>query len=446
MAKIFSRENRIDWFIFLLTLVMCLGIACLPFKAKPLGDFTFHDEARNLAFYLKGGMPYEKVMITKAPGPVFLFAFTYLFAPVGTPDATLWYYGVVVNALLAAGAVVLIHKAARRMFGESVALLATFFAFLFPIHCYYVLSIIGEVSAFFGVALAAFGWSLILSGQMRFKSWLWLSLGIFILILNRPNAMLLPALGIGFTGLAYFRNKELFARLGKQTIVSMVAVIACGFAVLEFAKAVTADKSTTDQSAYFYYVAHQGRYEFREEPLDWRYWQNDFRGDSKDYQNWNKNMHRLNDKARNENLDRNQLYKEYLIQDAKEHPFWLVRSFVVKCIYGNFYFVNGMRPEQFKLGPFTGPTGYWIVMAIVNIINILIVIGSFLFLIRTKGLIKYWPLWGSMLALLIFHGITYMEPRYIFPPRAAIYIMSAAGLCSLGFVRKLMDKLASRLY
>lgn len=446
MARPFVSLGRIDFVIALVSILMTIGVASLPFKAKPFGDITFHEEAKNLSLYLKGALPLSEVMITKAPGPVVFYTPAYLLAPNEASDDRLWLHGVVFTALLIAVALLLIYRAAALMFSKEIGLLSIILAFAFPIHCYYSLGILAEAPAFFATALALYGWSVASRNPKRTIGWLWMTIGIWLLILNRPNAMLLPLLGFCVLAFAWFKNREFLARFGKPMLFSLSAVLVMGFASLEAAKAVTAGKTDMDQGRYFYYVAHQGRFEFREEPLDFRFWENTIRPDSKDYQDWIKSRRAIHEEAHQRGVSTNEVFREFLINDALEHPFLFVRQFFVKCVYGNLYFVNSIRPEKFHLGPFHGKSGYWLLMSLINAINVLIVVFAVVFIAKEKNRLQYWLLWGSMLALLIFHGITYMEPRYIFPSRAALYILSAAGMYRIAFVRKAVEAIGSRLF
>ena len=63
-----------------------------------------------------------------------------------------------------------------------------------------------------------------------------------------------------------------------------------------------------------------------------------------------------------------------------------------------------------------------------------------------KKLINYWLFWGVIVALLIFHGLTYMEPRYMFPARVALYIMSAAGLYRLPWIQRKVNYIAKFVF
>ncbi|MGA2719899.1 MAG: hypothetical protein ABSF78_13125, partial [Candidatus Acidiferrales bacterium] len=55
--------------------------------------------------------------------------------------------------------------------------------------------------------------------------------------------------------------------------------------------------------------------------------------------------------------------------------------------------------------------------------------ASFWFLVHERGLFaSYWPLWGPWLALLLFHSLTYAEPRYMLPAQPGLAVMAACVL------------------
>jgi len=418
---------------------MMVAVLNLPFKAKPFGDLTFHEEAKNLALYLKGDIGYDKVTITKAPGPVFFYTPAYLAAPTGATDNQLWVYAVVFTFGIITLSLLLIYKIGATLFSREVGLLTVLLFFIFPIHCYYSLGILAEVPAFFSLTLALYGWSKIMQNASGKIGWVLLTLGMWFLILNRPNSMLLLAIGFGVVTLAFFKNKAFFKAYGKRLSFTFICVGLMGFGTLQLAKIVTADKSGYNQEGLFYFVAHQGRFQFREEPTDFRFWESDIRPDSKDYQNWGKSGKELATIAAETKRSSNDVYKEFLINDALEHPFLFTRQFFVKCFYGHLYFINSVKPAAFHLGPIHGVIGYWFVILLINSINIIIILGATLFLWKEQNRLHFWLFWGVIVALLIFHGLTYMEPRYMFPTRVALYLMSAAGLYQLPWIKRRID-------
>ena len=255
-------------------------------------------------------------------------------------------------------------------------------------------------------------------------------------------------LGLGFLILLYsfFKRKEFFKIYGRNLALTFCAVGLLSFGCLQLAKAVTGTKNVQDQEGLFYFVAHQGRFQLREEPTDFRFWDNDVRADSKDYQNWGKSGTELGVIMAKTNRTYSQVYKEFLINDALEHPLLFTRQFFVKCFYGHVYFINSVKPKDFHLGPVHGRIAYWAVILLINFVNLLVIIGAFIFLLKEKNLINYWLFWGVIVALLIFHGLTYMEPRYMFPARVALYIMGAAGLYRIKWVQHKVNFIAKFVF
>jgi hypothetical protein len=438
--------KRLNLLIVLISALLMLMVLNFPFKANRYGDATFHTESKNLALFIKGKVSFDQVVITKAPGPILFYTPAYLLAPADATDDQLWVYGVVFTSILVTISLLLIFRIGAAFFSKEVGLLSVLLFFIFPIHCYYSLGILAEIPAFFSMALAIYGWSIAFAEPDRKRGWLLLTLGMWFLILNRPNAMLL--LGVLFLVILYsfFSNKIFFTKYGKKLSYTFVSVLILGTGVLQLAKSITGTKSGGNQESLFYYVAHQGRFQFREEPTDFRFWESDNRPDSKDYQNWIRSGEDLDILISKSKRSYNEVYREFLIKDVMEHPFWFTRQFLVKSFYGHINIISKVQPNQFNLGPFKGSFGFWTFLLIVNSINLLILAGAALFLFKEKNLINYWIFWGITVALLIFHGLTYMEPRYIFPSKVALYSMSAAGLYRIQWIRKIIDAISVYIF
>lgn len=446
MDKTTFSAKRINLLIVAVSLLMMIVVLNLPFKAKPFGDDTFHVEAKNMAHYIKGAVGPDKVTVTKAPGPVIFYTLPYLVAPLDATDNQLWVYAAVFTFIIVTISLLLVFRIGSNLFSKEVGLLAVLLFFLFPIHCYYSLGVLAEVPAFFSLAVALYGWSVAFLNPNKKTGWLLLVFGIWFLILNRPNTMLVLGLGFLIVAYSFFKNKEFFKAYGKKMTLSLLFVGLLGLGTLQLAKVITGSSSSEDQVGLLYYVAHQGRFQFREEPTDLRFWESDIRPDSKDYQNWGKSGAELAVVMSETHKSHHEVYKEFLINDALEHPFWFTRQFFVKCLYGHIYFINSVKPENFHLGPIHGAAAYWFVIIVINCINILLIIGAFVFLFKEKKLINYWIFWAVILALLIFHGLTYMEPRYMFPSRVALYLMSAAGLYKIRWLRNKVNFIAKFIF
>jgi 4-amino-4-deoxy-L-arabinose transferase-like glycosyltransferase len=438
-------SGKINLLIIGLSVLMMVAVLNLPFKAKPFGDNDIHRESKNAALYLKGKVGYDQLIISKAPGTITYFAIPYLLAPSDATDDQLWYYGVFFNFLIVTLSLLMIFKSATNLFSKEVGLFSVLLMVVFPIHCYYALSIIGETAAFFSFCLAIYGWSKVQQNSDRKLAWILMIFGISFMILNRPNTLLILPIGFLFLGYFYFKRKDFFSKYGKKIVFSLLMSGVIGFASLETAKAITGTKFGHTQQGALNYVLLQGRYQFRNEPTDFRFWDNKNRADSKDYQDWKKKFGELENEIKSTNKSYDEAYKGFIIPDYFENPFLSVRQFVVKCFYGQMYFINSITPDNFKLASIKGPIAYWALILLINSINLLVVIGVFIFLFTSKNRDDYWLFWSIIISLLLFHGLTYMEPRYMFPAKPAFFILGAAGLYRLSFFKKNITKLAKRV-
>jgi hypothetical protein len=67
---------------------------------------------------------------------------------------------------------------------------------------------------------------------------------------------------------------------------------------------------------------------------------------------------------------------------------------------------------------------------VINVVNMVLLAAAIsAFWLRRKDWLSLWPLWGTYLALLLFHAFSYMEPRYLFPARVVVAVMGAVALC-----------------
>ena len=199
--------KRIDILIVSISLLLMVIVLNLPFKAKPFGDdFSFHAQSKALAAYIKGDGGYEKVTLTKAVGPVVFYTPAYLLAPSNPTDNQLWINAIVATFIISTISLLLIFRIGSNLFSKEVGFLAVLLFFIFPIHAYYSLGILAEIPAFFSLALALYGWSVVFLNPNKKTGWILLILGMWLLILNRPNTMLL--LGLGFLIITYAFLRE----------------------------------------------------------------------------------------------------------------------------------------------------------------------------------------------------------------------------------------------
>lgn len=440
------RLDRFDLFIVFLTVLAYVLVLSVPFKAKPFGDMFFHVETKSLAAFIRGALPFSSVAITHAPGPVFFYLLPYLMVDPAAGDNSFWYAGIIWTSLWMLLSMILLRHSVKKLFGDPTSKLAAIVFAIFPLHIYYSLGIMAESVAFFSVILMIYGWANWrdsgYSAWQRSRGWWLMTIGLAYLILSRPNALFILGLLVLVMALAYKFKKNYF-RTTFAAISIMIGLVFVGdYGILEIVKKAPGNKSNAEQEMLLFYVIHEGRFQFRNEPFDWRYWENELRDGSKDYADWVQSKKDLKQEQIATGKTRKEVYENFDINDMLQHPFIVLQQFVIRTLYGHVFIINGVRPWMLKIGKIPGNVVYITLHIFINLLNVILTLSAvrFLFVYKNK-LLEFWPLWLPWLALVLFHGLTYMEPRYLLPTKPGIFIMASEVLMSIPLVYKLVSKL-----
>lgn len=400
-----------------------VGIANAPFKSKPFGDFDFHVEAKTIALFLWGQKNYDVISITKAPGPVLFYITPYFLAGPNASDNQYWLSGILWNGVFMTMALFLIRASCQNFGSERAANISVLLIFILPLQVYYSLGILAEGPAFLGCSLMVYGYSRIYAKKQR-NSWIIFGGGVLLLALARPNAILvLPLLLLFALWERFIRKDDFFSKIWKKILVTLVVTSMMVMLVTVFVKELPNKRQTIKQEGYLGYVALIGRYQFREETWDWRFWDSDIRSDSKDYQHWKQKLSELNSPKEGKTIE--QQYFNFLVQDILEHPLISIKQFFVRAIFGHTLQVSSVSKDKFGVGSLKGTWFYWLFHLSLNFLNLSLLIMSVLFLIRNGGFHKFGILVMPWAALVFFHGIIYMEQRYLFPARPMMIVLSS---------------------
>ncbi len=420
--KFISKISRFDIAICLLSMALYVAISNAPFKAKPFGDYDFHIEAKTIAKVLWSQESYDAISITKAPGPVLFYIAPYFFAGPNATDDQYWLAGILWTGLFMTIAVFLIKAACKNFGSEQAGKIAVLLVFILPLHVYYSLGILAEGLAFFGCCVMVYGYSKVYA-KNRNSSWLVFGCGVLALALARPNAVLvLPLLLVFALWETFIRKNDFFILQWSKFLVMWVMVAGVLFSVTIVVKQLPNKRQTVKQEGYLGYVALIGRYQFREETWDWRFWDDNIRPNSKDYQNWQQKMIEL--KTKNE-VSSTDAYYDFLIHDILDHPIISIKQFLVRSLFGHTLQVSSVKKESFGIGPLRGKEFYWFFHLSLNFLNLSLLVMSILFVIRKDGFQKFGILLVPWIALVLFHGIIYMEQRYLFPIRPVMIVLSS---------------------
>ena len=424
----FKKSDKADFMLTLGTLCIFITLVFAPLKPKKMGDGNFHVETKKLIEVLFAGGDWNSFKITKAPGPNLYYAIPYALKGISGEDHDYWLAGIIWNLIFMILAVLLVKRIGSQLFGREAGIFAAVLMLLFPVHIYYAMGINGESMVYISFILLLYGgvkWFKEGGQALKSRGWWYFLLGSISLILARLNFVVIVPLLILFL-LAKVKVKNP-GHLRRGLLIYCFFIVVFAVALRITLNQLPGNKGHHYHDNYSAYVLHLGRFQFREELWDWRFWQSELRSGSQDYIQWMENEKSLNEKIEVEGRLYSKVYHEWVIDDYLSHPFMTLKQFLVKAIYGNIFIVNSLQPDSFSFGPIKGETGYFLFHAIVNIVNLFIIIGflGFIWTQREVLLNTYWLILILFLSFIGFYALTYMEPRYLFPVRV-IYMVTAA--------------------
>ncbi len=417
-----DRDNRIA--LAILNLSLFGVILFFPVKAKVLGDLDFHIEAKTIAAYFHGQTNYNEISITKAPGPVLYYTIPYFLAGENPELARLINFARVWTCVLSTIFLLWLYKVLIRNVSVKIANLFTLFVIIIPLHVYYSLGILAEAPAFLSILLVIIGF---LEFQIKRGFWIFIS-GLILLVLSRPNSIL--CLPIIFSIAFYYRYFKKNPVSRRYLLASIYAGLVIIF-ITAIVKTLPNERQTLNQETYLAYVIHIGRFQFRTEEFDWRFWDGNNRPDSRDYQNYIKSVHELESKLDDGKVSKSRIYYEWILKDLIYHPFTAIKQFFIRIIFGNTLRINSISTDSFSILGINGKSVYYTFTIVLNIINYLIISMALYFSVRKSSWEKNWPLIAIILAIWIFNGIVYIEQRYLFPTRPIIYFLASFGFLLL---------------
>jgi hypothetical protein len=407
--------NKKKWYyLFLLSqLVLSTVIYLSNIGPKPFGDGDFHIETKTIVDFIYERDTYDNISVTKAPGPILFYIIPYLF--VGKFNLDIYYLNISIlwSWFWILFSISKLYLEIQKKFDTRIALIFMLIMSFFPYHFYYMKGIWAESVAFISVI-----WIIILllripKTETIFNSkWFVIILFHGLLFLSRPNSLLI----LFFYFLYFFISKGnpirkfiLFLVFGSTLIVGVTKVLIDSLPNRRL-------HQTLNQNEYFWMVAHEGRFQFRDETWDWRHFGSTTRANSIDFVNYKNSQLEL--EKINDNYS--SIYKKFVINDILNHPLLIVKQILVR-------FLNGfcLRLSSFDHLLYDNSLSLTeVVFYLMNLINYSILI---------LGLWGFSTLYNQSLQLLIlifvgivlFSCIVYMEQRYLFPVRVIIYLASA---------------------
>jgi hypothetical protein len=430
-----KKKISFDLIVVLISCVLYGAIALLPFKAKPLGDLDFHVQAKQFAQFFWGMTEYNSLIINKAPGPVLFFIPPYFLAGPNASDTQLWFAGIVWTFLFMTLCLILLRKAGKNLGYEMAGKVTVVLLLLLPLHLYYSLGILAEGLAFIGCCVFVYGWSRIVheTNQKVFSlPWILCCVGLLAMLLARPNSILvLPILAVILVVYGFWKKRSFVYEIRFVFIKALALLTIALFVITAWVKSLPANSQASNQEGYLSFVMMIGRYQFRSETWDWRFWDDDKRADSKDYKDWQQIQQQLNKEAVETKTPVSSVYYKYEFADMAQHPFTTIKQTLVRALFGHVLQVNSVNMKSFGVGRLKGPFIYWAFHLTINLFNWTLIILSLYFLASRNFDTRYLVMFAPWAALVVFHSIVYMEQRYLFPARPVMLLCAAIVIVEL---------------
>ena len=435
--------DRFDTTLLVVLIITFVAVAHFPYlptrlgtEGDPWSTWTFDSGARGLAAAIKGERSWTDLDIHRLPGAVLYYTGAYLFLPTDASDHAHWLAVVYWNMLWLAISVLLLRRAGECLATPLAGKIAVIIAALSPFTVYYALAIQAEVPAYVGATLTAYGATKWLKSEERARLSKYLviaTMGLSLMVLSRTNVVILFPI-MFFAALICRRNwlRPSEARFIASCAVCTILVLALVTGLLRFLPR----SRPSAQSDNLIYVAFQGRFQFRSETWDWRFWQ-DY-PDRKDYKAYTNFLQQLKSESLTSGISLSKLQLSWIMEDIREHPIINFKMAAVRVLSIHITLVGSTDPANFRIGPCRGPRAYWMFHVLLNSVNFMIYVLSLLFIyLHRRQIWSYWSLWGPWVALVIFHAVVYAEPRYLMPARPGLMLMSSvtiAGFIESGYL------------
>jgi hypothetical protein len=425
--------DKFDLICVLALLFSFLLVSRLPTTPAKYGDMYFHQEAQTLARSFYGVYSWKQVTVVRAPGPVLYYAVPYVFVRPTASEETYWRAALIWNALWMSIAVLLIRRTASYLLDADAGKFAAILALMVPLAVYYSFGVAAEAPTYVSAVFFLYGWARWRQElRFRFASGAFIAMaGLISLTLFRPNVLVVLGIAALCAFARWIRHSKRGVADAKFAIFCIVVGFATAVAVSVLVKNLPANRAAASnmQDANLSDVLFFGSFQFRTEPWDWRYWGKANRAGSLDYQDWVDTRNDLIQTSTKSGQPLSRLQMKWAIHDIVHHPIERLQMFAVRTLALNVWIANSTQPATFHLGPLKGKTVYLLFHLLLNAIALTPLFLAIWYLATNRAdFFGYWPLWGIWIALLLFHGFTYAEPRYMLAGQPGLAILGGCAL------------------
>ena len=412
----------------LLAGVFAIGLS--PLRPKPFSDGYFHEEAKGLVRAMRGGDQRLATPLIHSPGPAYYYAFPYLLIPEPAGDSARWAVGVAWNCIWLWAAALWLGGAARRVGGELAARLAILGVPVTFFPLYYSAGIASETPAFAaaaGVTAAGIRWLACKRNEWNdaHRAAVAVTIALGALLAMRGNFVLTAPLLV----LAGMLTRSRKAAV-ESVVIAIGGVLLAGAVFWGTARLNAGMGAQTRQDSFLTHILIQGAFQYRSEPLDWRPWEKEARGGSRDYAAYAAVRAQLSTRQSSTGLPLAVVEWQWLKDSWMSDPLAWLRMAPLKAASALWFRISPVRIEKHLGGGRKGAAAAFVISAVLNAPVLVMLFVAMAYSFGRKGATAAEKLmcWGPFLAGLIFVAFTYSEPRYVVPGFGGLAVLAGCAM------------------
>lgn len=406
----------IVFFTFLISI--CLFNSSL--RPKAYGDGEYYEGAKYIVSGQFDNLEVQKGLITTLyyVPPIFI-------AGVEKNENCHLKYAIIWNQIINIISLAILFFATKNRYGHKTGILVILLSFLLPIHIYYGMGIIAEPAAYFFVSIAYLGWSKcsLSSGVNQYT--ILLIVGLSLLLNVRQNFQVLigilfiPAiLSLIIDNIKPFRYKY-------WSLFVSVALLSISLNLLTY-------KFDIEKGQFKSFIIKislvMSRYQLRDEPFNWIFWEKELRKGSVDYENYEITLRNFRNNCGEDLQGCNfNSFLTWWSQDILSNKLITLRQCSMKVLQSYSFLSSKLLLSGWNIN-----YKFILIHIFINLVNYTVLILFIMFLINNRSqIISNWIYWGMLIAPYLWIICLFSESRYVFPARPLVFIGAAVFLSNM---------------
>lgn len=396
--------------LILITLVFVVEFLFSPIKPKPYGDSIFNVEAKIIANNLKGLEDTPPIKFEHSIIPSLFYVIPALLSN-SAFESTVYFNLAIFWNLCSFLLAIWLYLKAFELKDLSSQLLFTLFIIIIPYFIYYNLFFSSEPISFLLLSLVFY---LIPKKSTEINITRLILIGGItgILVANRPNFIL-------FIPIVFF----LFILTKKWLFLIIPIISFLTFFLVNQLYRVNNQNESKDKVVFLLEQIHGGQFFLRTEFTDWSFFNDEFRPNSTDYNDYQASREKLQTEIANGTAPR----KAYINEIAEQLSNNLVKSLlhpIKKFIHGNSIHIGSKTPGKLNTAYLKKYYLTFLLNVILNILNWLIILLGIYVIAKhyhDNELLSLFII-TTLISFNFFNMLSASEQRYLFPTKI-IYII-----------------------